>query len=146
MAPYLIRATLLGVMAQRLLRSLCPHCKQPLSLEPLAWDNLVQPWQMPVPDGAHRAEGCLECRHTGYRGRAGIYEIMPMSNALKALVHTDLDLLALRRQALKEGMRSLRLAGAQSVARGLTTLEEVLRVTPQAEPATGEAEGFCVAG
>lgn len=145
-APYLIRATLLGVMAQRLLRSLCPHCKQPLRLEPLAWDNLVQPWQMPVPDGAHRAEGCLECRHTGYRGRAGIYEIMPMSNALKALVHTDLDLLALRRQALKEGMRSLRLAGAQSVARGLTTLEEVLRVTPQAEPATGEAEGFCVAG
>jgi general secretion pathway protein E len=75
----------------------------------------------------------VECRETGYRGRAGVYEIMLMSDNVKALISADLDLTAMRRQAFKEGMRSLRLSGAQKVSAGLTTLEEVLRVTPQSE-------------
>ena len=75
----------------------------------------------------------MECRDTGYRGRAGVYEIMVMSDNIKALISADLDLNAMRRQAFKEGMRSLRLSGAQKVSAGLTTLEEVLRVTPQSE-------------
>ncbi|PMY41374.1 type II secretion system protein E [Pseudomonas sp. GW456-L14] len=132
-APYLIKATLLGVMAQRLVRTLCPHCKTPLTLDEGDWQSLTRPWQAPLPSHAHGATGCLECRDTGYRGRAGVYEIMQLSDSLKALISADADLLAIRRQAFLEGMRSLRLSGAQKVAAGLTTLEEILRVTPQSE-------------
>ena len=130
---YLLKATILGVMAQRLVRTLCPHCKAPIELNETDWQTLTRPWQAPVPAGAHRAVGCIECRDTGYRGRAGVYEIMLMSDGVRALISADLDLTAMRRQAFKEGMRSLRLSGAQKVSAGLTTLEEVLRVTPQSE-------------
>jgi len=130
---YLLKATILGVMAQRLVRTLCPHCKAPIDLDETDWQTLTRPWQAPVPAGAQRAVGCVECRDTGYRGRAGVYEIMVMSDGIKALINADLDLTAMRRQAFKEGMRSLRLSGAQKVSAGLTTLEEVLRVTPQSE-------------
>ncbi|MCU9947345.1 GspE/PulE family protein [Pseudomonas sp. PDM13] len=130
---YLLRATLLGVMAQRLVRTLCPHCKAPIELEEEDWQNLTRPWSAPLPTGAHRAVGCLECRDTGYRGRAGVYEIMLLSDSVKSYITADTDLVGLRRNAFKEGMRSLRLSGAQKVAAGLTTVEEVLRVTPQSE-------------
>ena len=130
---YLIKATVLGVMAQRLVRTLCPHCKAPQALAEEDWQTLTRPWQAPLPGNAQRAIGCLECRDTGYHGRAGVYEIMQLSDGLKALINPDTDLLAVRRQAFKEGMRSLRLSGAQKVAAGLTTIEEVLRVTPQSE-------------
>ncbi|NVL27621.1 type II/IV secretion system protein, partial [Pseudomonas syringae pv. actinidiae] len=114
-------------------RTLCPHCKAPINLNETDWQTLTRPWQAPVPPGAHQAVGCVECRDTGYRGRAGVYEIMVMSDNIKALISADLDLTAMRRQAFKEGTRSLRLSGAQKVSAGLTTLEEVLRVTPQSE-------------
>ena len=130
---YLIRATVLGVMAQRLVRTLCPHCKAPLELEESDWQELTRPWNAPLPTGAQQAVGCLECRDTGYRGRAGVYEIMLLTDSLKEQITADTDLIPLRRQAFKEGMRSLRLSGAQKVAAGLTTIEEVLRVTPQSE-------------
>jgi len=130
---YLLKATLLGVMAQRLVRTLCPHCKEPVDISEEDWQSLTRPWSAPLPTGAHKAVGCLECRDTGYRGRAGVYEIMQLSDSLKPFISADTDLLSLRRQAFKEGMRSLRLSGAQKVAAGLTTIEEVLRVTPQSE-------------
>ena len=130
---YLLKATLLGVMAQRLVRTLCPHCKEPVEITEEDWQSLTRPWSAPLPTGAHKAVGCLECRDTGYRGRAGVYEIMQLSDSLKPYISADTDLLSLRRQGFKEGMRSLRLSGAQKVAAGLTTIEEVLRVTPQSE-------------
>lgn len=130
---YLLKATLLGVMAQRLVRTLCPHCKVPHEISEDDWQSLTKPWSSPVPTGAHKAVGCLECRDTGYRGRAGVYEIMQLNDNIKTLITEGTDLVALRRQAFKEGMRSLRLSGAQKVAAGLTTIEEVLRVTPQSE-------------
>jgi general secretion pathway protein E len=130
---YLLKSTLLGVMAQRLVRTLCPHCKAPQMLNEDDWQSLTKPWNAPLPTQAHRAVGCLECRDTGYRGRAGVYEIMLINDAMKPLISADTDLVALRRHAFKEGMRSLRLSGAQKVAAGLTTIEEVLRVTPQSE-------------
>ncbi len=130
---YLLKATLLGVMAQRLVRTLCPHCKAPMQLDADDWAALTRPWNAPLPSTAQRAVGCLECRDTGYRGRAGVYEIMLLNDAIKPLITADTDIVALRRQAFKDGMRSLRLSGAQKIAAGLTTVEEVLRVTPQSE-------------
>lgn len=130
---YLLKATLLGVMAQRLVRTLCPHCKAPMQLDADDWTALTRPWNAPLPSTAQRAVGCLECRDTGYRGRAGVYEIMLLNDAIKPLITADTDIVALRRQAFKDGMRSLRLSGAQKIAAGLTTVEEVLRVTPQSE-------------
>ncbi len=130
---YLLKATLLGVMAQRLVRTLCPHCKAPMQLDADDWSALTKPWNAALPSSAQRAVGCLECRDTGYRGRAGVYEIMLLNDAIKPLITADTDIVALRRQAFKDGMRSLRLSGAQKIASGLTTVEEVLRVTPQSE-------------
>jgi len=130
---YLLKATLLGVMAQRLVRTLCPHCKAPITLDEESWRELTKPWNVPLPNSAQRPVGCLECRETGYRGRSGVYEIMLLNEAIKPLIQADTDLLPLRRQAFREGMRSLRLSGAMKVAAGLTSLEEVLRVTPQSE-------------
>jgi len=110
-AHYLIKATLLGVMAQRLVRVLCPHCKRALG-------------------DAHEAVGCVECRHSGYQGRAGVYEIMVLNEALRTLITPGADVQALRQAAVTHGMRSLRMAAMQKVAAGLTTMAEVLRVTP----------------
>jgi general secretion pathway protein E len=132
---YLIKATVLGVMAQRLVRTLCPHCKAPAEVDEQAWNELTKPWNAPLPTHAHRPVGCPQCRETGYRGRAGVYELMTLTDALKPLVQADIDLNALRRQAYKEGMHSLRLSGAQKVAAGETTIEEVLRVTPSSQQA-----------
>ncbi|AIS19076.1 type II secretion system protein E [Pseudomonas rhizosphaerae] len=130
-AHYLIKATVLGVMAQRLIRTLCEDCKAPARVDPNTWTALIEPWRMAVPKGARRAVGCSRCRDTGYCGRAGVYEVLLMSDGVKACIGANTDFAALRRQACREGMRSLRLGGARQIAAGLTTLEEVLRVTPR---------------
>lgn len=83
-----------------------------------------------MPKSVASSVGCLECRQTGYKGRQGLYEVMPMSEALKNCIDEKTDLEKLRQEAFKEGMRSLRLSGAQKVAAGITTVSEVLRVTP----------------
>jgi len=127
---YLIRATVLGVMAQRLVRTLCPSCKRPTQIQEQDWAMLTQPWKTAKPTKACEPVGCLECRNTGYRGRAGVYEVMPMNEHLKDIVTEQTDMNALRKQAIKDGMHSLRLSGAQKIASGLTTIDEVLRVTP----------------
>ncbi|MCB1671420.1 MAG: GspE/PulE family protein [Gammaproteobacteria bacterium] len=129
--PYLIKATVIGVMAQRLVRVLCPYCKKTEPLDETAWNLLTTPWKVKTPQSVASVEGCLECRETGYLGREGIYEVMPFSESLQALADDKSSLVQLRRQAYKEGMRSLRLAGALKVAAGRTTINEVLRVTPE---------------
>ena len=133
--PFLTSATILGVMAQRLLRTLCPHCKQALDVTPdseiaIQWQELVQPWRAPVPAQVYKAQGCEHCRHTGYQGRVGLYEIMPLSNELKKLVAADANLDTLKQQAYREGVQPLRLSGAKRISEGLTTIEEVMRVVP----------------
>ncbi len=128
--PYLISATLIGVVAQRLVRTLCPHCKQETSLELVDWEALIKPWNTSPPKNISAAEGCLECRQTGFSGRIGIYEMMPLSDALKQDISANFDLVKFRKTAIREGMKPLNLAGAQKVARGLTTIEEVLKVAP----------------
>lgn len=128
--PYLLKATVVGIMAQRLVRVLCPHCKQATEISEEAWQTLTSPWKVKLPKKAAIAEGCLECRETGFLGREGIYEVMPFTESLYRFADDKSDLPALRKQAYKEGMLSLRLSGAQKVAAGLTTVNEVLRVTP----------------
>lgn len=130
---YLIRATLLGVMAQRLSRTLCPDCKEHAAIEPEAWRTLTRPWKAPVPDTGCRPVGCLNCRNTGYRGRAGVYEILPLEGEIRGHIKEGCEVDELRRSAYKAGMRSLRLSGAQKVAAGQTTIEEIIRVTPESE-------------
>ena len=127
---YLIRATLLGVMAQRLVRTLCPNCKTTTTIDPEDWAALTAPWKTSIPKSACKPVGCLECRNTGYKGRAGVYEIMPLSETLKAHINDQTQIMDVRKLAIKEGMQSLRLSGAHKIAAGQTTIEEVLRVTP----------------
>jgi general secretion pathway protein E len=127
----LLQSVILGVMAQRLLRTLCPHCKEKHDLEDSAWEHLVSPWKAPTPKGStYMAKGCLECRMTGYMGRVGIYETMVMTPALKKAITPETDLALLQEQAYKEGTKPLRLGGAMKVAAGLTTIDEVLQTAP----------------
>ena len=123
---YLINATLLGVLAQRLVRNLCPHCKEPGTLDDDQWQSLIHPWKIAKPAAVYQPKGCLECRNTGYLGRSGLYEMLTMTPTLRKLVRPDTDLDAIREQALREGMRPLRISGALKVYAGLTTLEEVI--------------------
>jgi general secretion pathway protein E len=129
-APYLIKATVIGVVAQRLVRVLCPHCKTRSAITDEEWKVLTSPWTVRKPKTVASSVGCLECRQTGYKGRQGLYEVMPMTETLQRCIDDKTDLQKLRQEAFKEGMRSLRLSGAQKVAAGITTLSEVLRVTP----------------
>jgi general secretion pathway protein E len=130
---YLINATLLGVLAQRLVRTLCPHCKAPAADNTAAeaLEAAVKPWKLNGTPKPYQAVGCLECRMTGYQGRVGVYELLTMTPSLSERVTKEPDIAHLRQQAIKDGMRPLRLAGAMKVAEGATTLEEVLATTPQ---------------
>jgi general secretion pathway protein E len=133
---YLIGATVIGVLAQRLARTLCPACKARDETTTRAQlDAIVAPWHLSGGVRPSRPVGCLECRQTGFRGRAGLYELFVMTEQARRAIHPVLDVEALRRQAVKDGMRPLRLAGAMKVAEGLTTLDEVLRSTPALEVA-----------
>jgi general secretion pathway protein E len=130
-APYLIGSTVIGVLAQRLVRTLCVSCKQPDdSLTRDKLDEVVKPWRLNGAIKPYKPVGCLECRMTGYRGRAGLYELLTVTDAARRAIHPVTDAAKLRQQALADGLRPLRLAGAMKVAEGLTTLDEVLRATP----------------
>ena len=133
---YLIGATLLGVMAQRLVRVLCPSCKEAREATPAdnaLWDRLVAPWKANRPTHFHHPVGCLDCRMTGYRGRIGLYEILMLSPDMRELVTDDADIAKIRDLAYREGMKPLRISGAMKVSAGLTTLAEIFKVAPPSE-------------
>ena len=128
---YLINATLLGVLAQRLVRTLCKNCKvrdEDSTREQLT--ELVKPWQINGGYKPYRPVGCVDCRMTGYMGRMGLYELLTVTDGFKAKVVADPSIDALRRQAIADGMRPLRLAGALRMAEGQTVIEEILASTP----------------
>ncbi len=127
---YLIQSTLTGVVAQRLIRTLCPHCKVEAPLDVGAWDALVHRWRLPPPAKVYAPKGCLECRNTGYLGRTGIYEMMKISSKVRQTIQANMDLAKLSETALAEGMRPLRVSAAAQVARGITTIAEVSGVLP----------------
>jgi general secretion pathway protein E len=127
---YLLGSTLSGIMAQRLVRTLCVHCKSPDGeLSDDVWHSIGGAWQIPKPATVYRPVGCPECRQTGFRGRTGIYELALVTEAFTHLIQEVTDLAALRRQSVLDGMKPLRMAGAHKVVEGVTTAEEVLKST-----------------
>ncbi|MFZ2491084.1 MAG: ATPase, T2SS/T4P/T4SS family [Thermoanaerobaculia bacterium] len=127
--PFLISSTLIGAMAQRLVRKICEDCKRnrPLSVEEAAMLNLQAPAgkRIIVKEGA----GCIRCRNTGYFGRTGIFEILPVDNSIRDLIDRSEDFLKIKDMAVKRGMRTLRQSALRKLAEGTTTFEEVVRVT-----------------
>ena len=116
---------------QRLVRTLCPQCKEADALatrEALA--EVVKPWKLNGAYKAFKPVGCVDCRMTGFMGRMGLYELLVVTEAFKNQVNREPNADALKRQAIADGMRPLRLAGALRVAEGLTVLQEVLSATP----------------
>ena len=132
--PYLLNSTVLGVMAQRLVRTLCKHCKRKVPFghrtEDINWEDFVAPWKSRQPEHVYQPVGCLECRNTGYMGRVGIYEVLLLSPEIRRLIHAEADVAKIREQAYKEGMKPLRISGAMKIASGMTTFDEVLKVAP----------------
>jgi len=127
---YLIKATVRGVMSQRLVRMLCSNCKELSPVDLDAWQQLTQPWKMEPPAQVARPVGCKVCRDTGYMGRQGIYEVLVNSPEVQQQITPQLETATIREIAMKEGMHTLRLSGAVRVAKGQTTIEEVMRVAP----------------
>ena len=130
---YLIQSTLTGVVAQRLVRTLCPHCKMPAAVDEPAWRALTHGWNVELPTQAMGPQGCLECRNTGFLGRTGIYEMMRLTPRLRGLIEADTNVVRYAEAALAEGLRPLRLSAAAQVARGITTIAEVMTVLPPLE-------------
>lgn len=132
--PYLLNATVLGVLAQRLVRTLCKQCKvrdEAATKEQLA--EVVKPWNISggyKPYKPYKPVGCVDCRMTGFAGRMGLYELLVITEAFKEKVSREPNIDALKRQAIADGMRPLRLAGALRVAEGHTVIDEVLGATP----------------
>jgi general secretion pathway protein E len=116
-------------MAQRLLRRICPNC----TVERFLTDEEVTTLRLAVPPGKRvkvkEGEGCFECRGTGYLGRTGIFEILPIDDAVKNLIVSGADAPEIKREAVKNGMRTLRQSALRKLAEGQTTFEEVVRVT-----------------
>jgi len=127
---YLIHSTVLGIMAQRLVRTLCPSCKTPELIDQSKWDALVGPFKLAKPAHIYKPVGCLECRNTGFRGRSGIYEMLTITPSLRKLITPETNLAKLTKMAQQEGMQPLVINGAEKVAAGLTTIEELLKVAP----------------
>ncbi|RZT08905.1 general secretion pathway protein E [Duganella sp. CF402] len=127
---YLLEATLIGIMAQRLVRTLCEDCKAAGGeLSDEIWHSLAGEWKLPKPATIYKPVGCPECRQTGYRGRTGLYELLTVSEAFSSQVREETDIQALRRQSVADGMKPLRIAGALKIEEGVTTADEVLKVT-----------------
>jgi general secretion pathway protein E len=128
---YLVNATVIGIQAQRLVRMLCPHCKaRDVDIDEALWRDLVAPWRSAPPRKVGRPVGCLECRRTGYLGRTGLVELLVVTDAIRALISQGGDIQQIRKQAARDGLRSLRVSGAEKIAHGITTVEEVLRAAP----------------
>ena len=127
--PFLIASTLLGALAQRLVRRICPHCAEPYAVDAAGLRKLGFPVAGKDTVELQRGKGCLQCRNTGYLGRLGIFEIFPMSEQLKKLIAAKANDSELRQVAIREGMTTLREDAWHKVQAGLTTVEEALRVT-----------------
>ena len=127
---YLLRSTLAGVIAQRLVRLLCPHCKQETQISQESWDSLIHPWEENKPEKIYHKVGCLECRNTGYHGRTGVYEIMPVTHELRKMIKDKIASEKVAKESYRIGMQPLRLSIANLLRDGRTSLEEAIKLVP----------------
>ena len=128
--PFLVGSSLVAVLAQRLVRVLCPHCREAYRASPEELEEMgVQPSDQPVT--LHRATGCAECANTGYQGRLGIFELMVIDDEIRALLSSNTDSKTIKRQAVSKGMVTLRGDGTRKVLEGITSLAELLRATEE---------------
>ena len=127
---YLLRSTLAGVIAQRLVRLLCPHCKVAVDVTTEKWEALTHPWSMGKPEKIYQKEGCLECRNTGYHGRTGVYEIMPITNELRKMIKDKVPSEEVAAESYRLGMQPLRVAIANLLKSGKTSIEEAVKLAP----------------
>jgi len=129
--PFLVASSVNAILAQRLIRTICPSCRE--QYEPLAEElDEIGVLQQDLPEGRlWRGAGCAQCLDTGYLGRTGIYELLLVNDAIKAIILRSPDSGSIKKAALDEGMRTLRQDGARKILQGITTIEEVLRVTQE---------------
>jgi general secretion pathway protein E len=129
--PFLVSSSVLAIMAQRLVRRVCPHCREAYTPGKAELTELALENEALSETVFYRAVGCSECAHTGYRGRTGIYEMMNLNDEIRAMILNTTDSNSIKKVAVQHGMRTLRYDGAQKILKGLTTAEEVLRVTQE---------------
>ncbi|MCF6289298.1 MAG: GspE/PulE family protein [Proteobacteria bacterium] len=127
---YLLRSTLAGVIAQRLVRLLCPHCKAAQKVDAAAWMSLVHPWNIEIPDKIYEKVGCLECRNTGHHGRTGVYEMMHVTGGLRQLIRDKVPSESIGAEAYKNGMLPLKLSIAKLIIQGKASLAEAMKLAP----------------
>lgn len=127
---YLIKTTVNGIVAQRLVRLLCTHCRKTIPVDVNLWSLLTNAWNVSVPTHINVPQGCLECRNTGYHGRTGIYEILVLDQELRNVINPNFEESQLRNLAYRKGLNPLRISGALKVLAGVTTIEEIFNVAP----------------
>ncbi|MFN2355611.1 MAG: GspE/PulE family protein, partial [Desulfopila sp.] len=125
---FLIASSVNAILAQRLVRIICPYCKEAYTPTPEMLQRIGTAEHESHDQKAYRGKGCTKCYHTGYKGRCGIFELLLMTQDMKALVLKTSDSNEIKRQAIENGMISLQQDGAMKVLQGITTIEEVYRV------------------
>jgi general secretion pathway protein E len=126
---FLIQATVAGILAQRLVRKICPHCIESFEMDAAELTAMGVDIGKEGPVELHRGKGCLKCRGTGYRGRSGVFEVLPITESIRKLITAECDVEGIRDMARKEGMVTLRENSIKKLLEGKTTYQEVLRVT-----------------
>ena len=120
---------MISILAQRLLRRICVHCKSPVTVQPHALVDVGLTPEEAASITCYKGVGCEACSGTGYKGRIAIYEVMVLSSELRDMVLSGASATEIKRGAIQQGMQTLRMSGLQKLQEGITTVEEVLRVT-----------------
>jgi len=127
--PFLITSAVLLILAQRLVRKICTECKEPIQVNPKLLLGLGVPREQINGFSVYKGKGCAICSNTGYKGRIGLYEVMPLWDELKELVLSRASNLEIKKEAIRLGMKTLRMSGISKIKEGMTTVEEILRTT-----------------
>jgi type IV pilus assembly protein PilB len=127
--PFLITSAVLLILAQRLVRKVCMECREPIQVNPKLLVGLGVPRDEMNGFSVYKGKGCSICSNTGYKGRIGLYEVMPLWDEVKELVLSRASTLEIKKEAIRLGMKTLRMAGITKIKEGMTTIEEILRTT-----------------
>ena len=127
--PFLISSAIILILAQRLIRKICMECREPVKVHPQLLIDLGIPPDEVKSFPVYKGKGCPLCNNTGYKGRLGLYEVMPMREEVKELVLSRASMSEIKKEAMRLGMKTLRQSGVSKIKEGVTTIEEVLRST-----------------